>query len=61
MAASAAFGYAAKAAVERWPLPVIVLGPPKDDRRWQHNGASRIAYKSASPASLGLTLFPLAG
>ncbi|QIE18898.1 type VI lipase adapter Tla3 domain-containing protein [Xanthomonas oryzae] len=55
MAASAAFGYAAKEAVERWPLPVIILGPPTTI----HDGstmANEIALNRQSE-SLGLTLF----
>ncbi|PPV04691.1 hypothetical protein XBLMG947_4115 [Xanthomonas bromi] len=55
MAASAAFGYAAKAAVERWPLPVIVLGPPTTINDGS-TMASGIAYWRQSQ-SLGLTLF----
>ncbi|WP_341809570.1 DUF2875 family protein [Xanthomonas oryzae pv. oryzicola] len=55
IAANASFGYAAKKAVERWPLPVIIIGPPKtiDDGS---SMADAIAYKRQA-ASLGLTLF----
>ncbi|ACD60751.1 DUF2875 family protein [Xanthomonas oryzae pv. oryzae] len=55
IAANASFGYAAKNAVERWPLPVIIIGPPKtiDDGS---SMADAIAYKRQA-ASLGLTLF----
>ncbi|PNR82261.1 type VI lipase adapter Tla3 domain-containing protein, partial [Xanthomonas oryzae] len=55
IAANASFGYAAKNAVERWPLPVIIIGPPKtiDDGS---SMAHAIAYKRQA-ASLGLTLF----
>ncbi|WP_243735417.1 type VI lipase adapter Tla3 domain-containing protein [Xanthomonas oryzae] len=55
IAANASFGYAAKKAVERWPLPVIIIGPPKtiDDGS---SMAHAIAYKRQA-ASLGLTLF----
>ncbi|REI35369.1 DUF2875 domain-containing protein, partial [Xanthomonas oryzae pv. oryzae] len=44
IAANASFGYAAKNAVERWPLPVIIIGPPKtiDDGS---SMAHAIAYK----------------
>ncbi|OLK02295.1 hypothetical protein IXO222_02325, partial [Xanthomonas oryzae pv. oryzae] len=55
MAASAAFGYAAKQAVERWPLPVIILGPPTTI-----NDGSTMANEIAldrQSESLGLTLF----
>ncbi|QBG99089.1 DUF2875 domain-containing protein [Xanthomonas oryzae] len=55
MAASAAFGYAAKQAVERWPLPVIILGPPT-----AINDGSTMANEIAldrQSESLGLTLF----
>ncbi|WP_033006285.1 type VI lipase adapter Tla3 domain-containing protein, partial [Xanthomonas oryzae] len=54
-AANASFGYAAKNAVERWPLPVIIIGPPKtiDDGS---SMADAIAYKRQAE-SLGLTLF----
>ncbi|MGS0579700.1 type VI lipase adapter Tla3 domain-containing protein [Xanthomonas oryzae pv. oryzicola] len=55
MAASAAFGYAAKAAVERWPLPVIALGPPTTINDGS-TMASGIAYWRQAQ-SLGLTLF----
>ncbi|RDY65075.1 type VI lipase adapter Tla3 domain-containing protein, partial [Xanthomonas oryzae] len=53
IAANASFGYAAKNAVERWPLPVIIIGPPKtiDDGS---SMAHAIAYKRQA-ASLGLT------
>ncbi|AUI89464.1 DUF2875 domain-containing protein [Xanthomonas oryzae pv. oryzae] len=55
IAANASFGYAAKNAVERWPLPVIIIGPPKtiDD---DSSMADAIAYKRQAE-SLGLTLF----
>ncbi|MGS0539199.1 type VI lipase adapter Tla3 domain-containing protein [Xanthomonas oryzae pv. oryzicola] len=55
IAASTSFGDAAKEAVERWPLPVIIIGPPKtiDD---DSSMADAIAYKRQA-ASLGLTLF----
>ncbi|RBD08854.1 hypothetical protein BRM79_14885, partial [Xanthomonas oryzae pv. oryzae] len=54
IAASTSFGDAAKEAVERWPLPVIIIGPPKtiDDGS---SMAHAIAYKRQA-ASLGLTL-----
>ncbi|MGS0603837.1 DUF2875 family protein [Xanthomonas oryzae pv. oryzicola] len=55
MAASAAFGYAAKQAVERWPLPVIIIGPPTTI-----NDGSTMANEIAldrQSESLGLTLF----
>ncbi|UKE46990.1 type VI lipase adapter Tla3 domain-containing protein [Xanthomonas cerealis] len=55
MAASAAFGYAAKQAVERWPLPVIILGPPTTINDGS-TMANEIALNRQSE-SLGLTLF----
>ncbi|AJQ88608.1 hypothetical protein BE73_17305 [Xanthomonas oryzae pv. oryzicola] len=55
IAANASFGYAAKNAVERWPLPVIILGPPT-----MINDGSTMANEIAlnrQSQSLGLTLF----
>ncbi|MGS0537656.1 type VI lipase adapter Tla3 domain-containing protein [Xanthomonas oryzae] len=55
LAARTSFGDAAKEAVERWPLPVIVLGPPTTINDGS-TMASGIAYWRQSE-SLGLTLF----
>ncbi|MGS0540034.1 type VI lipase adapter Tla3 domain-containing protein [Xanthomonas oryzae] len=55
IAANASFGYAAKNVVERWPLPVIILGPPT-----MINDGSTMANEIAlnrQSESLGLTLF----
>ncbi|MFM0742229.1 DUF2875 family protein [Paraburkholderia xenovorans] len=51
----AAFEYAAAEAVERWPLPVIVIGPPKDENS-KYRAALDIAY-ARQQAGLGVTLF----
>ncbi|MGS0602568.1 type VI lipase adapter Tla3 domain-containing protein [Xanthomonas oryzae pv. oryzicola] len=55
LAARTSFGDAAKEAVERWPLPVIVIGPPTTINDGS-TMASGIAYWRQSE-SLGLTLF----
>ncbi|RBG00793.1 type VI lipase adapter Tla3 domain-containing protein [Xanthomonas oryzae] len=55
LAAGTSFGDAAKEAVERWPLPVIILGPPTTI-----NDGSTMANEIAldrQSESLGLTLF----
>ncbi|MFB9122265.1 DUF2875 domain-containing protein [Paraburkholderia dipogonis] len=50
-----AFGLAARHAVERWPVPVIVWEPPKDPKN-QFRAATIIA-DGRTQASLGVTLF----
>jgi len=53
--AGAAFKYAAVEAVDHWPLPVIIMGPPKDKSR--KNGAAYEIADARQEAGLGVTLF----
>ncbi|MFP3709984.1 DUF2875 family protein [Paraburkholderia sp. SIMBA_009] len=55
VATSAAFQFGAGRAVDRWPVPVIVWGPPKDKAN-RFRAATEIAG-SRQDAGLGVTLF----
>lgn len=55
LAASAAFEYAASDAVEYWPLPVIILGPPNGANDGLDMGSG--INQARNDAGLGVTLF----